>query len=93
MACGLSPLFDRGGCACDIETLTTAAIATKAQAISSANESLFALRIIVLPLTGFYISLKCGPAEAQACWNSGMMAKKGAEVNTQEGQIRWPNRH
>jgi hypothetical protein len=90
VACCLSALFDCGDCACDVETLTTAAVARNAQAMSSANESLFALRIIVLLLTGFCVSLKCVPAEAQACWNSGMMAKKGSEVNTEESQIRWP---
>lgn len=87
MACGLKEPLDRGDSARDVETL---AMATSAQAMSSANDSFFALRIIVLAPTGFCISLKCVPAEAQACWNSGMMAKKGSEVNTEDGQIRWP---
>ena len=88
MACGLSELFDCGDSACDGETLTTRTVATSTQATSSANDSFFELRIIVLLFTGFCISLKCVPAGAQACWNSGMMAKKRSEVNTEESQIR-----
>jgi hypothetical protein len=91
--CGLSELFDCGDCACDVETLARATLATSTQATSSANDSFFELVIIVSLFTGFCISLKCVPAETQACWNSGMMAKKGSEVNTQESQIRWPIGH
>jgi hypothetical protein len=95
VACGLSELFDCGDSARTVETLTTATGTTSAQTTSSANDRFFALWIIVLVLlhTGFCVSLKCVPAGAQACWNSGMMAKKGGEVNTEEGQIRWPIGH
>jgi hypothetical protein len=93
VACGLSELLDCGDSACNAETFTTATVATGAQATSSANDSFLALRIIVLLLTGFCVSLKCAPAGAQACWNSGMMAKKRSEVNTEKGQIRWPIGH